>query len=181
MKPIKFTYRILEKDYIRVNLWSALEKTPFMRLINRYLIYGFDIIIMIIAIFARLPFGYFMFLIFIVIITLLLRFSIYNQSKKKFRRNPMLVKHDITIEISEEGFRETFVSISYDTFWEEISKVQLVKDVLIINLKSSRILFIPINAIDEEKYDLLLKLLKKHLSDKQIKLPQSLERKEEKQ
>jgi len=180
MKPIKFTYKILEKDYIKVNLWSALEKTPFMRLINRYLIYIFDFIIMIIALFAKIPLGYFIFLITIVLITLLLRFSIINQARKKFRRNPMLIKHDITVEVSEEGVKETFVNISHKTNWNQIIRVQLIKNVLLMSLVNSRVLFIPINVIDEEKYYLLLKLLQIHLLDKQIKLPQTLVRKEEK-
>ena len=177
MKSVSFTYRIKEKDYITVNLWSSLEKTKFMRILNRYLIYGLDFLMMILALISSLPVGYFFFLLFIAMVTFLLRVGVIVKAKKKYYRNALLQEHDMTVYISDDIIRETFLNLSYESKWSEVRSMQLVNKILMIDLKDSRVLFVPVEAITEEDYHLLHEIVKRKIPLNKLRLPGFLDQK----
>ncbi|MBN2540064.1 MAG: YcxB family protein [Bacilli bacterium] len=178
MEPLKLTYPITESDFTKVNIWAALEKTPFMALVNRYLLLGIDVAILIIAIIAELPIGYFFLLIIVGLTPLLMRLSLMLRASKKYRKNSLLQEHDITLVFQEDGLSEQFAGLHYETAWDEIKIVTEYKDLLIIELNTQRVLFAPYLNLEEEQKNQLKAIIEQHLKQEQIKFRKPKQSKE---
>ncbi len=149
MEPLELTYKIEEADYVSANIWAALEKTPFWLAVNRYFLFAIDLIILIIAIVAGLPFGYYFFLIIVGFLPFLMRLSLMLRASKTYRKNKLLQEHFITFVFSEEGVTENFAGLSYNTEWKEIKQVVLYRHLFIMELNTSRVLFCPYQGLNE--------------------------------
>jgi len=143
MQELRLTYHIEKKDFIRINLWSAFERSQVSKILFYYGFYTLDALIFIFALLAEMPFGYFIFIILLATFPLIMWLAVVTRAKKNYAKNNFFHDHDVTMKVDDIGICESFFSREYCNTWEEIILISELKDMFIILVENIRVLYIP--------------------------------------
>lgn len=155
MKEIIIHYKISLSDYIRINIWAALERNIVWKLIYRYGFYLMDAFILVFAILSEMSYKTYILVGLMALFPFLLRQSVVRKAKKTYRENAVLKEHTITITVNDKGIEEQLANHRFMNEWETMKQAIEIKGFLIFVVEHSRILFIAKDQLPEAELNLL--------------------------
>lgn len=168
MNNIKLRYHILLKDFVTVNLWAGLERTPVLKWLYRYVFYGLDLVMLVFAILSHMPVGFYVFLFLLGLFPLSMRLLVISKAKKLYQSNKIFQEYPITMTVGPDGIEESFFTHSYKNPWTELRIVAELKDIFVLMVENARVLYIPKNAFKDGEMDTFRALVQTALPKKRI-------------
>ncbi|HOO44158.1 MAG TPA: YcxB family protein, partial [Bacillota bacterium] len=156
------------KDFVAINIWAGLERTLFLKLLYRYGFFLLDALILVFAMISGLPTGFYVLLVLLALFPLSLRLIVVRKAKKTFSTNKIFQEHMITMTINQLGIEESFFTHRYNNRWEELIVITELRDIFVIMVENSRVLYIPKNVFSTESLDDFKTLVRASLPDKKI-------------
>lgn len=143
MQELRLTYKIEEKDFVRINIWAGLERNRLVKILYRYGFYFLDVTIAILAILAKMPWGYFIFIGILALFPALMLLGLVNRAKRTYAKNNFFRENKVTMRVNDDGICESFFSQEYCNTWEEILLIEELKNMFVILVENIRVLYIP--------------------------------------